>query len=203
MSRLDLLRSLVRSAAKAGAERLGKLGPVAGARQVLDELKQRRASVSEAALSSAVACMPGVRASTVSARDGWLRIDLTFDDGSVVFAVAPELVRFAPRGAKEVLFRVEPEELARDERVRDAVGGLAAAIARALWGPMLPPRKTDEQALVERDGTRLRADLRTVPAVRAALEGSPFEMALDVITIDSFAIEDRALRIKIGLPIPI
>lgn len=203
MSRLDLLRSLVRSAAKAGADRLGKLGPIAGAKTALGELKRRRASLSEAALSSALAHAPGVRASSVSAHGEQLGVDLSFEDGaSLAFAVVPEQVRFAPRGAKEVLFRVEPPQLVGDARVRDAVGCLAAAIARALWGPVLPPREADEQALVERDGARLRADLRTVPAVRAALEGSPLAMALEVLTIESFAIEDRALRVKIGLPLP-
>ena len=49
---------------------------------------------------------------------------------------------------------------------------------------------------------RLRADLRTVPAVRAALEGSGLAMALEVLTIESLALEDRALRLKIGLPVP-
>lgn len=67
---------------------------------------------------------------------------------------------------------------------------------------MLAPRRGDEQALVEREGARLRADLRTVPAVRAALEGSALAMALEVLTIESFALEDRALRLKIGLPSP-
>lgn len=199
----DLLRSLVHRAAKAGADRIGRMPAVAGARQAIEELKQRRASLGEAALSSAVAHAPGVRASSVSISGGLMRIDLAFDDGeSRVFAVEPEAVRFAPRGAKEVLFAVEPPEMVSDARVRDAVGCVAAAIARTLWGPALPPRAGDEQALVEREGARLRADLRTVPAVRAALEGSALAMALEVLTIESFTLEDRALRLKIGLPLP-
>lgn len=199
----DLFRSLVHRAAKAGVERIKEMPAVAGARQAIEELKQRRASIGEAALSSALAHAPGVSASSVAISGGLMRVDLAFEDGeSRVFAVEPEAVRFAPKGAKEVLFAVEPPELVGDPRVRDAVGCLAAAIARALWGPVLPPRAGDEQALVERDGARLRADLRTVPAVRAALEGSGLAMALEVLTIESFALEDRALRLKIGLPVP-
>jgi hypothetical protein len=201
--RLDLLKSFVRTAAKASTDRIARLGPLAGARSAIEELKQRRASVSEGALSSAVAHAPGVRASTVSIRDGQIRVELTLEDGaSKVFAVVPEGVRFAPRGAKEVLFSVEPPALVSDARVRDAVGCVAAAIARALWGPVLPPRQGDEQALVEREGARLRTDLRTVPAVRAALEGSALALALDVLTIESFLVEERTLRVKIGLPFP-
>jgi hypothetical protein len=192
----------VRSAAKAGSERLGSLAPVQGARRALEELKQRRATLSEGMIGAAVAHAPGVRAATVSLEAGQIRVDATFDDGeSRVFAVVPEKVRFAPRGAKELLFSLEPPESVNDARVRDVVGSVAAAIARALWGPVLGPREGDEQALVEREGARLRADLRTVPAVRSALEG-PLGMALDVLSIESFVIEDRALRFKIALPLP-
>lgn len=199
---LDVLRSWVRSAAKAGSERLGNLTAVQHARRALEELKQRRASLSEAAIGSAVAHAPGVHAATVSIDGGQIRVDATFDDGeSRVFAVVPERVRFAPRGAKEVLFSVEPPERVNEARVRDVVGSLAAAIARALWGPVLGPREGDEQALIEREGARLRADLRSVPAVRAALEG-PLGMALDLFSIESFAIEERELRFKVALPLP-
>lgn len=202
--RLDTLRSLLHRAAKAGRGRLARLGPVAGARHALEELKQRRATIPEAALSRAVAHAPGVKASTVAVIDGAIRADVTFEDGeSLAMALMPETVRFAPRGAKEVIFRVEPPERVGDGRVRDVVGALAAAIARALWGPVLGPRRRDEQALVEREGARLRADLRTVPSVRAALEGSPLAVALEVLTIESFTVEDRALRLKVGLPLPL
>ncbi len=195
--RLDTLRSLLHRAAKAGADRLQRLPPVANARHVLDELKERRARITEATLSSAVAHAPGVRACSASIQGGLARLDITYDDGATLsFGVTPESVRFAPRGAKEVLFSVEPPERVNEARVRDAVGCVAAAIARTLWGPMLPPREGDEQALVERDGARLRADMRTVPAVRAALEGSPLAMALEVLTIESFTVEDRAIRLK-------
>jgi hypothetical protein len=199
--RFNVLRSWVRGAAKASADRLGKLESVANARQAISELRQRRASLSEGALSSAVARGAEVVASTASIRDGLIRLDLTYEDGEQrMFAVLPERVRFAPRGAKEVLFSIEPPELASDSRVREAVGCIAAAIARALWGPVLGQKRGDEQALTEREGSSIRTDLRSIPAVRAALEGSPLAMALEVITIEAFVLEDRRLRLKIGFP---
>lgn len=201
-SRIDVLRSWVRSAAKAGSERISALPPVQNARRVLEELKQRRASLSESAIGSAAAHTPGVRAATANVDGARIRLDATFDDGEYrVFAVVPEKVRFAPRGAKELLFSLEPPEAVNDAQVREVVGSVAAAIARALWGPVLGPRQGDEQALVEREGARLRADLRTIPAVRSALEG-PLGLALDMITIESFSFEGRALRFKVGLPLP-
>jgi len=201
--RLDLLKSFVRSATKASADRLRDLKPVANARKMLEELKARRATLDEAMIGKALAGATDVRGVSVRLRDGRVGCDLTYDDGAqVVFSVIPERARFAPRGAKEVVFRIEPPERVSEARVRDAVGTLAAAIARALWGPVLGPREPNETALVEREGARLRADLRSVPAVRAVLEGSPLAMALDVIGIDGFEIADRALRFHISLPMP-
>lgn len=200
-SRFDVLKSLVRSAARAGAERVQDLGAVRGAKAVLAELRQRRVTITEPMMSSAIAQTPGVSASSVSLANGRIALDATFEDGrSLAMTVLPQEVRFAPRGAKEILFTVEPPEIVGDGRARDVVGCVAAAIARGVWGPMLGPRTDGEAALVEREGARLRCDLRTVPAVRASLEGSPFAMALDVLTIGGFEIEDRALRVTLGLP---
>ncbi len=204
MSRLDVLKSLLRGAAKAGSERVGKLKGVTDLRDALGDLRARRATVSEAALARAITHgVSGVRAVSVQLKDERAVVDLSFERGDpLVVAVIPEQTRFAPRGAKEVIFRVEPPELVGEARVREVVGAFAAAIARALWGPMLGERREGEHALVDREGARLRADLRTVPSVRAALEGSAIGMALDVLSIESFAIEDRALRVTIALPIP-
>lgn len=204
MSRFDVLKSLVRGAAKAGTERLGKLRGVQGVRGALGDLRARRASVSEAALARAITHgVGGAGSVSVACRDGRIVADVSFDRGDpLVVAVIPEQTRFAPRGAKEVLFTVEPPELVADARAREVVGAIAAAIARALWGPMLGERREGEHALVDREGARLRADLRTVASVRAALEGSAIGMALDVLSIEGFAIEDRALRVTIALPLP-
>lgn len=200
-SRFDVFKSLVRSAAKAGAERVRSLDAVAGARRAIDELRNRRVSLGEGMLGSAVAHAPGMRAATVSLREGRVVVDAGYEDGrTLAIAVVPEAARFAPRGAKEVIFRVEPPEVVEDARAREIVGCLAGAIARGLWGPMLGEPREEEAALVDREGARLRADLRSVPAVRAALEGSPLAMALDVLTIRGFEVEDRALRISLGLP---
>lgn len=204
MSRFDVLKSLVRGAAKAGAEQVKRLRPVANLRQAMVELRARRATLTEGALSSAIAHgVRGVTAATVSLQDGRIVADVGLEEGeTLVLAIIPEQARFAPRGAKEVIFSVEPPEAVDDSRARDIVGAVAAAIARALWGPILGPRRPDEHALVEREGARLRADLRSVPAVRSTLEGSALAVALEVISIESFAIEDRVLRLVIALPGP-
>ncbi|MBX3274125.1 MAG: hypothetical protein KF729_27915 [Sandaracinaceae bacterium] len=204
MSRFDVLKSLVRGAAKASAERVGKLRSVAGLREAFAHLRARQAMITEAGLARAISHgIAGASGVSVSLRDGRAVIDVAFEQGApLVVAVIPEETRFAPRGAKEVLFRVEPPELTGDARAREIVGAVAAAIARALWGPVLGERREGEHALVDREGARLRADLRSVPSVRAALEGSALAPALDVVSIGGFAIADRALAVTVALPFP-
>jgi hypothetical protein len=201
--RLDSLKSLLHRAAKAGTEGLTRVPAVAGARALVAELRQRRASLPEAALSRVIAHAPGVRTCMVAVSGERIRVELGCDDGAnLSLSIAPVSARFAPRGAKELLFELDPPERLDDSRARDVVGALAAAIARALWGPLLGPAREGEYALVEREGARLRADLRTIPAVRAALESGPLAPAFDVIGIEGFALEDRALRVRIALPFP-
>jgi len=204
VSRLDLLRSLLRGAAEAGAERLGGLRPVAGVRAAIAEVRARRATLTEPMLTAAISgAVDGAVGTTVSLRGGQIVVDLELEGRAPLsLGIVPELARFAPRGAKEVVFRVEPPDAVRDAVAREVVGALAGAIARALWGPILGPRPAGEHALVEPEGGRLRADLRTVPAVRSTFEGSPLAVALEVISIESFAVEDRALRLRIALPLP-
>lgn len=201
--RLDVLRSFVRDAARAGAQGVRRFRPVANARELFDELRARRASLTEGALGAAIANgVSGAHGITVSIQGGRVIADVSYEDGeSREFAIIPDQARFAPRGAKEVIFSLEPPEAVNDMRSREIVGAVAAAIARALWGPVLGPRPEGEHALVDREGARLRADLRTIPAVRATLEGSPLGVALDVISIESFSVEDRTLRLVIALPL--
>ncbi|MGE0789606.1 MAG: hypothetical protein AB7S26_28295 [Sandaracinaceae bacterium] len=200
-SRLDVLKSVLFRAARAGKDRIEDVGSLKELRKVFGDLRQRRMAIPESHVGAAVSEAPLVRASTVGLRRGRAVVDVGFQDGSVaVFAVIPQEVRFAPRGAKEVLFSVEPPEAVEDSRVRDIVGHVAAALARGVWGPMLGPPRPGEAALIEREGARLRADLRTVPSVRGALEGSPLSMALDVLTIERIEIEDRAMKVTVGLP---
>jgi len=204
VSRFDVLKSLVRSAARAGGDRIAKVGRVGDVRKALTDLRARRIAITEVMLTRAINHgVRGVEAATVSLREGRARIDLDFGGSEqLAFALFPDEARFAPRGAKEVIFSVEPAELVGDARVREVAGAVAAGIARALWGPMMGPPVDGEEAFIDREGARLRADLRSVPAVRALLEGSPLAMALEVLAIEGFVIEDRALRIVIALPVP-
>lgn len=201
--RLDVLRSFLRSAADAGSRGLAKVTSWDRVRKLVDELRARRTRLPEAQLSAAMARAPGVTDSTVQVVEGRLAVVNGYDDGATVaFTVVPEQTRFAPRGAKEVIFRVEPAEMVGDPRVRESVGVLAAAVAFLLWGPALGLRRGHQSVLVEREGVRLRADLRELPAVRDALEGGPLAPVLDSLRVDRFELGERALSVVVALPFP-
>jgi hypothetical protein len=107
-------------------------------------------------------------------------------------------VRFAPRGAKEISFDVEPPD-AHDVSI---VSALAGCIAKATW-PMIAPTGSIDVggAIVERDKPgRLRVDLRSVPAVRRFASTQTAAMIFDVLELESLRVEPGALALKLKLP---
>jgi hypothetical protein len=152
--RSDFLRSLVRGFAEGAGRRLGI--PFAGLQKMLREAMLQASSVSERQITKALTRVASVREASAVCRDERIWIEATFEDGeSVQISIAPVGARFAPRGAKEVLFRVEPENMAGRARARDLVGAIAALIAHALWAPFFGRLLNPSfDAIAERDGGR-------------------------------------------------
>lgn len=200
---MDRFRSRVRDAAKSAAGAIGNVGPLAQVRAAIREIRDRRARIPERQLARAVLRAGTVAAASVRTRAGRVEITAELESGRAVgFALIPERAQFAPRGAKEIFFAVDPPEAASDAKVRDVAGAIAAQVARAIWSPVMPPSSgVDEPALVDRDGDELRIDLRTCPAVRAAMQqGAAAAMVMDVITIERFDADEQGLSVKLGLP---
>ena len=113
----------------------------------------------------------------------------------------PLVAAFAPSGAKDVSFRVEPAQAAEERALSDVVGAIAWQMAYAIWGPfMTTDTERTPWAFVERDGDVLRVDLRTVPAVRAALRRPPLALVIEALCVETMAAEPGALRLKLALP---
>jgi hypothetical protein len=199
--RLDLLKSLVRSAADRAGDTLRDLGPVATVRRALRDATQKRAAITTAHLGRAVAHAPGVRAATVAIRDGVVRIEASYDSGPLSFGLEPTGARFAPRGAKEIRFRVDPPEAAKDGRASDVAGAIAGRVAHALWGMFLRTSADDVgSAIIDRDGDVFRADLRTVPAVRALLSRPALTAIMDVLELADLDANEAGLRLTLRPP---
>lgn len=168
----------------------------------IERAQQGLASVGERQLTAAIAHAPGVRAASVQARRDALHLDLTFDDGATwTGLVIPGAIRFAPRGAKEVGFHVQPDEVAGDPHLRDVIAVLAGVVARTLWAMLVPPRAPIGLAgSVARDGSTYRVDLRSVPEIRRIATSGVLANAVDLLELREIICEDGELRLRIGLP---
>lgn len=201
MSRFDLLKSWIRVGADRAKEGIEAVRPVGALKRVASELRKQRLVVPESALCHAVAHAPGVRAANATARRGRIQLDARFDDGELACALEFFGSRFAPRGAKEITFRVHPAGSARDPRVRDLTGAVAGVIARGLWPMAIPPSKPLHGAIVDREGDDLvRVDLRSVPAVREALGAGPMGLVLEAIELRRIDAGDGELALQLKLP---
>lgn len=197
--RFDIVRSWVRVAADRAVDRISGTKVASVTKQVLERLTQQRWRLSDEALTSAAAHAEGVDSAMVACHSGRMFVDASMTNGrEVQFSLAPGSVRFAPRGAKEICFDVEPPD-AHDTSI---VGALAACIAKATW-PMIASADTIDVggAIVERETSgRLRVDLRSVPAVRRFASTQTAAMIFDVLELESLRVEPGALALKIKLP---
>lgn len=204
MKRLDLLRSYVHQASDRIKKGTKGLLPMAGARALFADLRHRRVRISEAALTRAVAHTPGIDEASVSAVHGALFLDL-FSAGreeAIEARVEVFVQAFAPRGAKEIGFSITPHEVANDRQLAEALGYLAGAIAEILWAPAgVVASDEPSAAFIESDGdASFRADLRTVPSVRAALARPASEMLIEALVPKRFIAEEHALAIELSFP---
>lgn len=197
--RLDIVRSWVRTAADHALQRFKDSRVINVAAQLVERLTQQRWRLSDETLTSAAAHAEGVDSAMVACRSGRLYVDASMRNGrEVQFSLTPRAVRFAPRGAKEIAFDVEPPD-AHDPSI---VGALAACIAKTTWPMIAPPGGVDVgAAIVERESSsRLRVDLRTVPAVRQFASTQAGAMIFDVLELESIHVEPGALALKLKLP---
>jgi len=202
MSRLDVVKSFLRSAALTAGHQLGRVGGGLALRERFAGLLGHRLLISDRQLTAAVARIPEVAAATVSSSDGKLRVDAGFHDGgTLAVALTPGRSSFAPRGAKELSLRAEPEASALNPRCGDIAAAVATEVAHALWGPFLRRQpKSGRRALAQRHGDTLVVDMRTVPAVRAALSQPLLAAGIDAIGLESVTVTPEGLRVIANLP---
>ena len=195
--RFDILRSWVRMAADRAVDRVTETKLASMTKQLLERLTQQRWRLTDETLTTAVAHADGVDSAMVACHSGRMFVDASMTNGrEVQFSLAPSSVRFAPRGAKEISFDIEPPD-AHDTSI---VGALAGCIAKATW-PMIADSVDVGSAIVERENPgRLRVDLRSVPAVRRFSSTQTAVMIFDVLELESIRVEPGALALKLKLP---
>jgi hypothetical protein len=197
--RFDIVRSWVRAAADRAVDRITGTKVAGVTKQLLERLTQQRWRLSDETLTAAAAHADGVDSAMVSCRSGRMFVDASMTNGQEVqFSLVPRSVRFAPRGAKEISFDVEPPD-AHDSSI---VGALAGCIAKATW-PMIASGDSLDfgGAIVERETPgHVRVDLRSVPAVRRFASTQTAAMIFDLLELESIRVESGALALKLKLP---
>lgn len=202
MSRIDVLKSLLRSTALAAVDKVTSSQAATSARQLIEQAGLLSTRITEAALTAAVARAANATAATVRAQQGRLLIDASFDDSDKPLQVAiwPASFSFAPLGAKEIAFGIEPIEAIRDPRAQDVCAALATEIAHAIWrsviGPSVPGEST---AFVSCEGDRLVADLRSVPAVRRGQAKKLVMTFIEALRPERIEIDAGELRVLMKL----
>jgi hypothetical protein len=204
VSRFDVFRSFVREATAKVRDRAVAAIPLEQLKELASDLRYRRVRIPESALTRAVAHASMVEEASVRARDGSLDVDARFRGGREPFVaiVRPEVRAFAPRGAKELSFHLEPAEAATHPLAADVLSCLAGVIAYHLWAASGIPVDSDPSgAFVERDvGASFRVDLRTVPAVRAIMDGQASQLIVEALVPREIAAIDGSLKIELALP---
>jgi hypothetical protein len=169
--------------------------------RALSEVSLSRTAIPDAQLTAAVARVPRVAAATVSVGQDRMRVDVGFEDGKqLLMAVRPDGMVFAPGGAKEIAFRVEPDQAAADPGTRDVLSAIAGEIARTLWRPALAraPR-SDHGAFVSHEAGRLIVDLRSVPEVRWALRQRLPALLIEAIRARDLSVGDGRLVLTLAI----
>lgn len=201
--RSDWLRSLVKRAADGIGQRVREQPALAAARGLARDLRARSAGIPERVLARTALRLPGVVSSSLRTVDGALLFEAELESGRWSRArVVPETPRFAARGAKELVFRVEPPDAAAESAVKELIGSVSALVARTVWSAAMKPTESDtpEGAFVEREGAVLHVDLRTVPSVRAASSTAAGAALLEAVRIERLDVRDGALHVVLGLP---
>lgn len=207
MGRFDVFKSLARSAARSAKTRLRPDQLRQEVERRLQSLAMPRGALSDTDLTIAVGRAPGVVSATVQVEVGALAVQLTDERGrDLSLRLLPTGTSFAPHGAKEITFAVEPPEHAAVPIVSDVVAAVGGAIAAAVWGPVLRlavqrdsgPSVAGFGAFVHRDGSRLTADLRTVPAVRATSSHRMAAALIDAIELGAMKAQPGALKLEIS-----
>jgi hypothetical protein len=191
----------LRSATVSARHQFDRLKQLPSIREALQGAIRRQVRLSDKEITAAVGRLSGISAVTVKANPGCLRVNASLTNGrELVACLIPSGVVCAPRGAKDVTFRVDPPSAATDITLAEVVGAIASEIARLLWGPLLFQKsKSRHPAFVENEGDLLRVDLRTVPDVRAAITQRATEMMIDTLVVKQMSAEDGALCLVLGI----
>lgn len=195
----DLLRSVIRQGSQALEERWGAARERYGRSAWLRHLQQYELRITDDELTRRIARLVPVAALTISVTESGVRAQASLQGGEMVDILLTSIVaRFAAGGAKELEFTVYPSGLSSHEVTRSVATAFAAVVAHSLWRVVLGTAESAELMTVDDDDGRLRVDLRSLPAVRAALHRQWARTIIDMVNLSRIRPEPGGLRLVLA-----
>ncbi|QQR89767.1 MAG: hypothetical protein IPJ88_16540 [Myxococcales bacterium] len=154
--------------------------------------------ISETELCSELVKQGVASSLTVSIKQGKIILSGCFsEDEEQTLILESRGVFFAPRGAKEVVFRVLGKNEKQNREIDRVVSELALAIAKKLWGSFIDFGAKGLRPPVSRDGDMFRVDLRDIPVVRSKAS-EPWRSMLDLIRLQDLVTEPGKLVLRLS-----
>ena len=202
----DRLKSLFRQAVHTAQASLEKIPGLTQFQKVARELANLGGLVTADAIQRDVLRVPGIASVSVLVDTAGVRIDASFEDAAdLAMRIVPNAVHFAPRGAKEIGFAVEPPETTRHRYASELVAAVATALARTIWGAALGGNQSaPPTGIVDREGeNEFRVDLRNLSIFRGGKSSQATLLLLDALVLESIESTEGALRLRLKLPFPL
>ena len=206
MSGRDVLKSLVHRAAVGASTTSSQVLRSRWATEVkhrLSNLYPFQATLTDEDLARAVGQVADIVAVTVHIQPHGIFMHIEDRDGR---AQSLELrlgdAYFAPRGAKELTFVMEPAEFSSRSLATDIVAAIAGEVAWSIWRPLLPrqTRPPLAGAQVHRVDGHLVADLRSIPEVRRACSHPLTANLIDALGLTDVRQDLGRMVLRLALP---
>lgn len=193
----DFWRSVVRQCADTihaqGRRLAGALAP----QTLWTRIKEPRRSLEEGVLATLLARGCPSQSFFVRCMHGSIAID---SSSTGAYRLLPHRPRFAPQGAKEIRFAVQPSSVADVAEVRQVVSAIGAAIAHTLWwlDTSADTSPSAESLVVGSERGVLSADLARLSAVRRARSRPGLSLIIDSLGVRSIVVEEGRLVVIAG-----
>lgn len=196
----DRFRSLIARTARVAQDGVASLPGVGRLRALAGDLRRGVLRVPAAALRAEMLRIEGLDSLSLAVREDGVRVEATFANGRALrVSLLPKAALFSPRGPKELVLAVSPDD-ARGAEIAELAAAIASGIVRTVAAPTTAgrPGPAPPTAIVERDGDgSLRIDLRSVGALRDV--GPAARAILDALPVRGVSCEDDALLLELGV----
>ena len=201
--RADRFRSLVRRLADRAVDASKGRLPWDGLTRSVAAIRNREVTLDSRVLNRALARAEDVREMTLRLTEGSMQVAFTTEDGQAGGAEFSRIeCHFAPMGAKELSVSVQSPDAVPERAVRAVVAALLQACGSRIWPGLCPAEPGSRGGIIVESGKegRWRADLRSIPEVRAAVAHPGRRALIEGLAPRSLRFAPAGVVIRLRLP---